>query len=90
MLSNNYKMTFDKKEWMKLNLDKVAIANRRYHEKMKDDPLYIAKKRAYALAGRERQRQLKATNPPTEKPQIEPPPKPEKAIKKLGRPRKYD
>ena len=55
---------------------------------MKDDPLYIAKKRAYALASQERRRQLKATDP--EKPPVAPPPKPEKAIKKLGRPRKYD
>jgi hypothetical protein len=83
-------MSFDMKAWMKQNLDKVAIANRRYHEKMKDNPEYLAKKRGYALAAQERRRQLKAANPPPEKPQIEPPPKPEKAIKKLGRPRKYD
>ena len=50
-------------EWVKNNLDKIALASRRYYEKMKDDPIFIAKKRAYALAARERQRKAKALLP---------------------------
>lgn len=79
-------MTFDRKEWLKANLDKFALASRRYHEKMKEDPLYIAKKRAYTQAARARLREEKALLP---KPLPIILPVELQPEKKSGRPRKY-
>ena len=75
-------LKYDRKIWQENNKDKIALAGRRYYEKMKNDPDFMEKKRKRAKERREKMKLLKPlketpeTNTKSEK---NPP----------GRPRKY-
>ena len=81
------KPKFNKQEWNQNNKDKIALCGRRYYEKMKQDPEFMALKRERAKARRDKLRELKNANKesipkPTEEQQ-------EKQKNPVGRPRKY-
>jgi len=81
-----------RKEWQSKNKDKIALAGRRYYEKMKSNPEFMQKKRDVAKTQREKQKQLKLEKQiETEKQEIKTPIeiKIGSTKKPTGRPRKY-
>jgi len=84
--TDNHK--FNKQEWNRNNKDKIALGGRRYYEKMKLNPEFMALKRERAKARRDKLRELKkeTTPEPTTEPTEEKQPKQKNPV---GRPRKY-
>ena len=78
---------FNKQEWNQNNKDKITLCGRRYYEKMKQNPEFMALKRERAKARRDKLRELKNANKETTPETTEEKqPKPKNPI---GRPRKY-
>ena len=80
------KLKLYKKKWMQDNMEKMALASRRYYESKKDDPEFIEKRRNRNQACRDK---LNALN---SKEIIDKPKEPEIKVPKdkiRGRPRKY-
>ena len=81
------KPKFNKQEWNQNNKDKIALCGRRYYEKMKQDPEFMALKRERAKARRDKLRELKNANKESIPKPIEE--QQEKPKNPVGRPRKY-
>jgi hypothetical protein len=48
-----------KREWQQNNKEKIALAGRRYYEKMKSDPEFMEMKRKRSKQQREKRKQIK-------------------------------
>lgn len=58
MQGDNKERNLIRKEWEINNKDKIALAGRRYYEKMKSDPEFMKKKREQAKKQREKQKHI--------------------------------
>jgi len=78
------KMKLYKKKWMLDNMEKMALASRKYYESKKNDPEFIEKRRIRNRESRDKLNALigKEKIDKLEEPEI-------KELKTRGRPRKY-